>query len=398
MKDNLKLLFKYFLRIILKVYWVFPIKRKTVFFMANMGKGYLCNPKYLYESMICDEEFVEYNYIWCFSQIDDLDVLSFPNNTKLISRKKVLLYFYYLLTSEIIVYNCGGFSYAPIRKTQYLIETWHGGGASKRVGHTVPGKSYASKKGITLASKDIKLFISSSAISTRYVIRESLDYHGEILESGFPRNDIMFYHDYEQIRIIKERIGIPKDTHIVLYAPTFRGNEDRAVNIDYEFEIINPSLVKDALCKKYGGTWLFVTRGHQYASDMNIENSDLDVSTYSDMQEILLISDVLITDYSSSIWDFAILKRPAFLYVPDLDKYERKERGFLVPIEKWPGIISQSNEEIAMNILNFSDEEYSDHLTVFFRFANSYEHGNACESVKNKIRLYDDTKCKSWKC
>ena len=392
MKDALKLILKYIMRFFLKVFWLFPIKEKTIFFMANMGKGYLCNPKYLYQSMVQDERFKEYKFIWCFIDPEKQDTSLFSERTKLIRKGKKFSFFYHLLTSEILVYNCGGFSYAPIRKGQFLIETWHGGGAFKRSGLTVPDKSKSSKRGISIASREIKLFLSSSEIATEYVLKQSLDYHGEVLNSGFPRNDMLFHYEETQIEEIKKRLGIAVDVHIILYAPTFKGSEAHAINVDTSYEMIQPKMVKETLSEKYGGQWVFLCRGHQYANQLSIPDQDGDVSSYPDMQELLLASDVLITDYSSSVWDFAILKRPAFFFVPDLERYEKKERGFLIPIEKCPGILAHSNEELKDKILGFSQAEYDRFLAEFQTFAGSYETGSACETVKKRILSFEKNK------
>ena len=385
LRDNAKLILKYLMRFVLKIYWIFPIKKNTIFFMANMGKGYLCNPKYIYKSIIEDEQFCNYRYVWCFQNPDDIDKSDFSLNTKIINKNHYFKYFYYLLTSEIIVYNCGGFSYAPIRKKQLLIETWHGGGAFKRVGLAVSDKSSSSKMGIKLAMKDVKLFLSSCEIATETLIKEAMGYKGEILNSGFPRNDLLFKDNSDLKCKIREKIGVSDSDHIILYAPTFRGDEGNAKSFNDKFEILNPLLIKSAFERKYGGHWKFYTRGHQYTNNAYLDGSDGDLSKYPDMQELLLISDVLITDYSSSIWDFSLTNKKCFLFVPDCVEYESKERGFLVPIDDWPGIKVVSNNDFAEKIMSYSEDEVIKKNSRYFNSSKSYEHGDACEKVKNYI-------------
>ena len=108
-RDKAKLYTKYVMRIILKFFWVFPIKQRTIFFMANMGKGYLCNPKYIFKSMINSPEFNEYKFVWCFQDPSLVDQTDFDKRTTIIKKKNYLAYFYYLLSSGIVIYNCGGF-------------------------------------------------------------------------------------------------------------------------------------------------------------------------------------------------------------------------------------------------------------------------------------------------
>lgn len=385
-RDKAKLYTKYVMRIILKFFWFFPIKQRTIFFMANMGKGYLCNPKYIFKSMINSPEFNEYKFVWCFQDPSLVDHTDFDKRTTIIKKKNYLAYFYYLLSSGIVIYNCGGFSYAPIRKKQLLIETWHGGGAFKKVGLVVDNKSISSKRGIQLAMKDVKIFLSSCELATNALIREAMGYEGCVLNSGFPRNDILFHDNTTLKQSIRKRLHVDNDNNIILYAPTFRGDEKHAVEFNTKAETINPVMIKDAFTKKYGGKWTFYTRGHLYSNDIVLSGADGDWSKYPDMQELLLIADVLITDYSSSIWDFAITGKKSFLFVPDLDEYENNERGFLTPFDKWPGIKVTSNIDFVEKILNFSDKELEIKANLFMVDCVSYEKGNACKIIKDAIR------------
>lgn len=384
MRDNIKLFIKYVMRFILHIYWIFPINKKRIFFMSTFGKSYSCNPKYIYKSIIQDERFKDYNLIWCFINPEEIEE-KFNNNVKIIKKSNYLVYFYYLLTSRVVIYNCGGFSYAPIRNNQLLIETWHGGGAFKNVGLTVENKSFASKKGIMIASKEIKLFISSCGLSTNTLIRSSMAYNGEVLQSGMPRNDILVNQSEEKKKEIRERLKLDSETKIILYAPTFKGSEHKAVNISSDHEIINPFIIKELLEKRYNCKWKFAMRGHQYANASKLDGADYDWSSYPDMQELLLIADVLITDYSSSIWDFSIMKKMCLLYVPDLNNYEKNERGFITPFDKWPGIPVYTNSEFEKVIMNFDKYAYMDKIDNFIKYSNSYEKGTACEQVKTYI-------------
>lgn len=384
-RDNGRLWIKHMLRFLLKVFWVCPIKKKTVFFMANMGKNYLCSPKYLYESMLKDKRFDDYQYVWCFRNLNTMDTVSFSSRTIIVEKNNYIKFFYFLLTSEIVIYNCGGFSYAPIRSKQLLIETWHGGGAFKKVGLAIKNKSGASKKGIMLAMKDVKLFLSSCELSTQLLIREAMCYKGKVINSGLPRNDIFFKCNTKLIADVRKRLGLCEEDKVVLYAPTFKGDEKKATILSEGYEVLNPNIIKNALKTKYGGNWMFFTRGHQYTDGIKLDGSDGDLSAYPDMQELLLISDILITDYSSSIWDFALMKKPCYLFVPDINNFEKNERGFMVPFDIWPGIKVLSNQEFEKVISNFSYDAYIEKVEYYFSLCGSYETGEACEKVKSEI-------------
>lgn len=386
MRDLIKLFIKNVMRFVLHVYWLFPINNKRVFFMSTMGKSYSCNPKYLYKSIIKDDKFKEFQFVWCFKNPDAWKK-SFENDkrTKLIRKSSYIKYFYYLLTSKVIVYNCGGFSYAPIRKKQILIETWHGGGAFKVVGTALNGKSKSSKKGIEIASKEIKCFLSTCELQTDIFIRKSMKFNGCVLNSGTPRNDMYFYDNNELYNEVKNRLNIDISDKVVLYAPTFKGKEYKAINIDERFEVINPITVKKTLNKYLGGNWKFFTRGHQYADEIDLEGSDGDLSSYPDMQELLLIADVLITDYSSSIWDFILTNKLCILYAPDIENYKNNDRQFATPFSSWPGIHVFSNSEFDSKMASFDNDDYINNVEEYLKLCGSFENGNASEKVKDYI-------------
>lgn len=384
-RDEIKLSIKYAMRLFLKSYWLIPIKKNRIFFMANMGKGYLCNPKYIYESMLVDPEYTDYEFVWCLREPGKHRELLNNRKTVLVNRNDYRKYFYYLLTSDIVIYNCGGFSYAPIRKKQFLVETGHGGGLQKKNGFLLSNKSKFSNKGIALASKDIKLWISSSNLQSDMYTRQAMAYHGEILDSGYPRSDLFYHATPEKKKEVRQRLGVAENKKIVLYAPTFKGDEGHAVALSEGVEVIDVHTVKSALEKRFGGEWLFAKRGHQYSQEVDIEMADCDWTKYPDMQEILLIADVLITDYSSCLWDFAIMSKPCFLFVPDLKAYRDKDRGFYIPIEKWAGIMVCKNSEWDTQIEKFDASNYSVVVKDYLDMMGSFEHGSATELVKKRI-------------
>ena len=197
---------------------------------------------------------------------------------------------------------------------------WHGGVALKRIEADVKDQlSFSYVQKAKLDSKNCDLMISGSRIQTE-LIKRAYWYNGEILEKGTPRNDIFFRTTLHQQ--IRERIfdlyNIPKSNKIVLYAPTFRrGHSTEAYQINWDRVIpylrnffngheitllirLHPNLINKANTLPY------------------INNTSIiDTTKYHDMQELLCISDMLITDYSSSMFDYTILRRPCLLYATD---------------------------------------------------------------------------------
>jgi CDP-glycerol glycerophosphotransferase len=172
------------------------------------------------------------------------------------------------------------------------------------------------------------------------------------------------------------------DSGIMLYAPTYRGPIENAVPVA-GFDIPN---ALNALSKRFRKKFVCLFRRHSYfIKETNIDdNSVIDVSVYPDMQELLCAADVLITDYSSSMWDFSLTYKPCFLYVPDLENY-KAERDFYVPPEKWPFPLAQTNAGIEKNILAFDNEKYREDVKRHHAEFVSYDSGSAREAVADLV-------------
>ena len=201
-----------------------------------------------------------------------------------------------------------------------------------------------------------------------------------------PRNDIFFSKNtvnsfYFKIR---EKFNFSNDDKIILYAPTFRGNTNSISkksidNLDYE------KLLK-LLNNKFKGNWKILYRGHYSLKGENNNNENIiDASNYPDMQELLCASDILITDYSSSIWDFSFLERPCFLYVPDLIDY-KLERNFYTNINSWPAILIENNEDLDKVINNFNKENLIQKIKEHYKMLGSYENGKATTELIDTIK------------
>ena len=207
-----------------------------------------------------------------------------------------------------------------------------------------------------------------------------------------PRNDIIINNTDDNILKIKKAIGIEQRIHTVLYAPTVR-----EIN-DMEFEQIKFEKILSCLKERFGGKWKVLLRAHLGTLagagggiSKFFGNTDLciDVSNYSDMQELLCIADALITDYSSSIWDYSFTENPCFLYVPDLDEYISKQRGFYIDIYQWGFPIARSNSELAENITKFNEQSYKKKIENHHAMFDNYENGHATEAVIDYIKHWN---------
>jgi CDP-glycerol glycerophosphotransferase len=234
----------------------------------------------------------------------------------------------------------------------------------------------------------IDIMLSNSDFETN-VFQKSLWYNNKIEKLGHPRNDIFFNITNEKIEEIKQKLNIDKDTKILLYVPSWRDNlRIDCYNIDYK-------RLRETLENKTNQKWNIITRFHSYnIPKLNYllkDNSiDLDVTLYSDIQELLAISDIIISDYSSCMFDFMLTKNPCFVYATDIEQYDN-ERGFYYPLSSTPFPIARNNDELIENIQNFDNNLYKAKCEEFLKEKDSIDDGNsskrAVELIKDVMKL-----------
>ncbi len=345
--------------------------------LANFnGKGFGDNPKYIAEEII--NQSLPYELVWLTRNTSD----SMPSCVR-----KVFFYSVKavkeLSTAKIIINNVkNGLPYIK-KKNQYYIQTWHGSFPLKYIegelGDYLP-KKY--KKKSIKDSKYTDLLLSGCTLDSN-IFKESFWYNGEILEKGLPRNDIYFRPLNNIISKIKKLLNVPNDVKIALYAPTFRDDWSiDAYNLDTD-------LLRKTLESKTREKWIVVIKLHPNISwgtmKPNFSESIIDGSKISDSQELFLTSDLLITDYSSVTYDFAIMHKPVFLFATDLEKYA-KTRGLRPEYYDLPFAFCQSNQKLCDTILKTDFKEYIAESDRFFKYTiHSFDDGHASESVVERI-------------
>lgn len=380
--EFIQLILSFFLRNFIKVFWLFPIKNNKILFCAFTGKLYGCNPRYV-SDYIQKAYPSKFKIIWLSTHPKDYSDFR-VKFIKLFSIKHL----YHFCTSHVIVDNMGMPTYMPKRKGQFFINTWHGGGAYKRVGGNFKINKYRECLN-KYKSERTNMMISSSKIFEQLGMKYILgDYYGEILRCGMPRNDLLLNNDREKAsEKVRHYLNIRQSDYVVLYAPTFRGeirygscgeHSNEKVNFEIDIARLRLSLAT------YSERNVIVLFRHHIADDSVLPENTIDVSSYPDMQELLCASDMLISDFSSTIWDFSLLNRPCLLFAPDCKEYGENV-GFLTPIETWPGILCRTNEELEQAILNFDEAEYVKKVEKHHADLGSYETGHACEQVCKRI-------------
>ncbi len=372
----------YFMRFLVRFLYLFPIKKNRIVLTAYNGRQYSCSPKYITEQI--DKK--EFEVIYA---LDKKNVDKLPKNVKRVNYKS-LKHFYYLMTAKCVVFNSTGFiSLLPYRKNQIIINTWHGGGAFKTTGisHFNSKKEQIKRK---IIGDNITYFISSSKIFSEQQSYSMCIDSKKILNIGTPRNDILFKKNDFIDKKVRDSFNIPENYGIILYAPTYRDGPVKALD-EYEFLPIDVSKILKVVETKFKRKFVFLFKAHHDMISENIDENSINASLYNDIQELLYVADILITDYSSCMWDFALTKKPGFLYTPDLEEYQKVHK-FASPIISWPYPYAVSNEEIVKNILDYDNKLSKLKIDKYFKEMDSYEKGTATEKLISIIK--DDIKDK----
>lgn len=357
------------MRVFVKICFFLPV-RKRIVFCSYAGRQAACNPLYLYRRLLADHP-GEFECIWVLKKKEDIRLLQQQGikAVRFFSPEHI----WAELTSCISVNN--SVCYFPPRRGQMKVNTWHGGGCYKRIGY----KERMAGKNLVNSVRNVTHFISGSRYFTDHVIREALRYHKEVLETGMPRNDI-FREDTgqarEKIKLQSAKLQSKKDHFWILYAPTWRYGEP----------VKEPDFkrVCEAVRQRFGQAAVILYRSHYlYDTECRLDNA-VDVNSCPDMQELLCSCDMLITDYSSCIWDYSFTNKPCFLFVPDLEIYE-KERGFCEDIHTWGFPVCTDNEALCGAIRNYSQADFEQKMRKHHEMLGSFEHGNASQKIWERI-------------
>ncbi|QUW21219.1 bifunctional glycosyltransferase family 2 protein/CDP-glycerol:glycerophosphate glycerophosphotransferase [Sporosarcina sp. Marseille-Q4063] len=352
-----------------------PVRSKWILFESNMGKQYSDNPKYIYKMM--SETQNDYKYIWSF---EDPKAIKLPRPAVKVKRNS-LKHFYYLNRSKYWVDNQGMAHLTEKKEQQIYLQTWHGT-PLKKMGYDqkkLPSKAELDR--LKIQTKAWDYFVSPNAYSTN-IFKKAFRYGGEIIESGYPRNDILINQRREVIQKVQDRFEIGSEKKVILFAPTFR---------DWDPDSFQ-KVIKDmqAISQEIDDNSIVLLRLHYLLSN-KISQADLpsnviNVSTYNDIQELYLLADVLITDYSSIMFDYALLKRPIILYCYDLEEYVTRRGMYFDLIEKAPGPICRTIDDV-LYYLNHqeNDEIFDEHLERFINEFGSLEIGRSASRVIEQV-------------
>lgn len=374
------------------------IQEKLVLFEAYMGRSYSCSPRAIYEEMIRDEKFKDFEFVWFFQEPDMKKEVPQLNRAKLVEYNSKEYYEYYA-KAKYFISNSRIPGVIKKREGQVYIQCWHGT-PLKILGYDIQVEGSNAMNSL----KDIKdkyrtdaerftyllspSKFTSEKLSSCFNLKEN-NPNTVILEEGYPRNDFLYNYTKDDINRIKRKIGIQniENKKIILYAPTWRDNQHTS-GVGYTYEL---GINFDKLQEEIGKDYIILFRTHYFIANSfdfdKYKDFIYNVSNIDDVNELYIISDLLITDYSSVFFDYANLKRPMLFYMYDIDEYENKLRGFYIDLHELPGPISKTEEDLIKNIHSIDKikKEYEEKYKIFNEKFNYLDDGQASKRVVTYI-------------
>ena len=352
-----------------------------VLFVSYSGRKYDDSPRFLYEYMKTNDKYKNYKCIWAFEN---------PNNYPISDDEKIKIdsikYYITALKAKYWITNSSitrGLNFKK-NKTKYIIFQ-HGTVGIKKLGVDINknNTSFKIKK-----EEDIDMFIIQGK-KEKEILERCLGLKDNIYKLGLPRNDELAHVTKKKINEVRKKLNIPKDKKVILYAPTFREfYKDNKLNTyiktPFDFKKLESELGNEYV--------LVVTAHYEVARMLNIPNDNnfvINAFNYPYINDLLISADILISDYSSVFFDYAILERPMICFANDYNLY-KKERGFYTDLNKlfYDGVIKNQKDLVGI-IKNMDYKKHSKHTKkIKDEFIEIY--GNTVNVCAEKIFFGDD--------
>ncbi|WLR61384.1 bifunctional glycosyltransferase/CDP-glycerol:glycerophosphate glycerophosphotransferase [Guptibacillus hwajinpoensis] len=365
-----------------------PMKPKKVLLESFGGKGYSDSPRYIYEELLKSDH--KYDYLWVY----DKKKKDIPGNPKQVRRLSPA-YYYHLATAKYWVSNARMPNFAIKRPETVYLQTWHGTPLKKLAADMkevrMPGTTTEKyKRNFYNEAQKWDYLVSPNDYSTS-IFRRAFKFGKEVLDVGYPRNDILYLEDEEKARRqqeIKAKLGIPADKKVILYAPTWRDDEFHGKG-KYKFDL---KLNLSEMQARLGDEYVIGLRMHYLIAE-HIDTTGMsgfvyNLSDYGDIAELYLLSDILITDYSSVFFDFANLRRPILFFTYDIEKYRDSLRGFYMDFEnEAPGPLLKTSDGVidAIEHIEKIEATYQSNFDAFYDKYCHLDDGHASRKVINRV-------------
>ena len=367
------------------------IDDKLVYFQTFSGRGYSDSPKAMYEYMMKAPEYKDFRFVWSFKEPerfqflknDRTDIVKFRSRADNIA----------LRTAKYWITNYRMLNHQYPRKGQVYVQCWHGT-PLKRLGYDLESSDNVMNSGSEIRDKyrsDARKFsyilspspFTTEKFATAWNLIETGQTH-KIIEEGYPRNDRLINTTPEERTELRKKLGVD-GKKVILYAPTWRDNQHTSgEGYTYKTEVDF-----DKLRDELGDEYVILFRAHYLVANSfdfdKYKGFVVDVSSYSDINELYIAADILITDYSSVFFDYANLKKPVIFYMYDLEEYANDLRGFYISLDELPGPIVRDEDALIKEVRACDEWKPDEKYEQFCERYNPKDDGHASKRVLARI-------------
>ena len=383
-----------------------PVDERLVFFESFGGRSFSCSPRAIYLAMLKQERFAGYRFVWSFKGSVRVEEAletqkDLQNDRTTVVQRGSGEYFRALASAKVLVLNTRLPEYVTPKPDQVFVQCWHGT-PLKRLGYDVEiettnalntTQELADRFG--LDAQKWTYLLSPSPYTSKH-LADAFGLPEErradvILEEGYPRNDeiALAHADATGVRQaeLREALGIPEGKKALLYAPTWRDDSYKA-GVGYTFDYL---IDFDLLRRELGDEWVVLFRPHYYiANHFDFSAYDgfvIDVASWGNINELYIAADALVTDYSSVMFDYAILRRPIALFVPDYETYANDIRGFYFDLKEIPGPHCMETSELVGTLKDLDGywKRYRDAYDAYVERFCPKDDGHAAERIIDRV-------------
>ena len=359
------------------------INNKIVVSIGNYGG----HGKYITEELLIRKN--DLDIVWI---VNDLTVKC-PKGVRVIYGENWKKIMHEMATARIWIFDVLIPEYVRKRNGQIYIQTKHWSSITLKKFFLDDSSTTFSKEAIEWVQYNGKImdYIFTGSEFDNRTCRSGFAFQGEFVQIGSARTDAVFR--LENRYKVYEKYNINKEIHSAIYAPTFRFSKtDKKKHFDVTLDY---KRVKETLEKRFGGKWVILLRIHPSLitkkGGTDNENFLIDVSDYYDSQELVAASEIMISDYSSIMFEPAFVQKPVFLFAPDKEQYVDNERELLINYDSLPFPLAETIDELIQNIECFNESKYKDCVCRFMEQYSVHEDGHASERAAQFIlKLLDN--------
>lgn len=360
---------------------VFPLKNIVVF-NSFQGKGMADDPKYIALELLRRQTNIK--LIWLLNDVEHSDLPEGIHPVKLGSFKGC----YYLSVAKVWIDNCRGLSSWVLKRPgQYYIQTWHATLGLKKLGTDNIKSSSAARNYVRKDMSQVDLMYSNSDFRVdKY--KHAFWYDGPVIKCDQPRVSFIMHQPKGLKKRICLQLGISENCKIAMYAPTFRDDNPDEIEA-YLFDF---NRIRQRLEDKFGADFVFLLRLHPnlrnnpVVQKLPFSDKVINATQMPDMEELLCVTDVLFTDFSSSMFDCCLGGKMVFLVAKDYEHYITVNRElYFDPKTELPFDFSESEEELLAKIITFDEIKYRQKCIEFFNRIGLEDHGNGDKVLANIV-------------